>query len=244
MLQSLRHKIKHSLLERWGMPHSPVSGLSPALYRRFRGSDPITLIDIGAHTGWFTSLLSAVCPVKDALLIEPIEALAQKLSRDPAFGGYRVVECAVTDFDGEIEINVFPERTDMSSALHLDQSVEGLTEIARTNAIPVLRPARRLDTVAAGFATSIIDLIKIDVQGLEHLVIKGGAETLSRTKSVFTEVSFRPHYVGSSVFSDIYGLLRAHSFVMLDLEPGFRGKTGELLQADAMFVKAGGQSEM
>jgi FkbM family methyltransferase len=238
MLQSLRRKIRNSLLDRWQVPYSAVSGVSPSLYRRFRHSGPITLIDIGAHTAWFTTGLRGICPIKDALLIEPIEPLARKLASDPAFAGYRIADCAVTDFDGEIEMKIFPERTDMSSTLELDESVDGLAEIARTTATSVSRPARKLDTAAAGFAMSGIDLIKIDVQGLEHLVIKGGAETLSRTRAVFTEVSFRPHYLGSSVFSDVYQLLSAHGFMMIDLEPGFKSKSGELLEADALFVKA------
>ena len=112
-----------------------------------------------------------------------------------------------------------------------------LAEIAKTCAVPVLRPVRKLDTVAAGFATSGIDLIKIDVQGLEHLVINGGAETLSRTTAVFAEVSFRPLYLGSSVFFDVYASLKAHGFMMVDLEPGLKIKSGELVQADALFAK-------
>ena len=237
MLQSLRRKVKHGLLDRWRIPNSPVPGMSPSLYRRFRRSGPITLIDIGAHSGGFTMGLKAICPVKDALLIEPIECLAQKLARDPALSGYRVADCAAADFDGEIEMKVFPERTDMSSALSLNESLGELAEIAKTCAVPVLRPVRKLDTVAAGFATSGIDLIKIDVQGLEHLVINGGAETLSRTTAVFAEVSFRPLYLGSSVFFDVYASLKAHGFMMVDLEPGLKIKSGELVQADALFAK-------
>ncbi len=183
--------------------------------------------------------MNSVCSVKDAILIEPIEALAQELVRDPALPGYRVVDCAVSHFDGEIEMKIFPEAPYITSALTLDRSVEELSKLAKTDAVCVLRPARRLDTIAAGFAPSAIDLIKIDVQGLEHLVIEGGAETLSRTKAVFTEVSFRPLYEGSSVFHEIHDLMTARGFVMAALEPGYRMGSGELLQADALFVKAG-----
>ena len=200
-------------------------------------------MDIGAHEGWFTMGLNSVCSVKDALLIEPIEVLAQKLARNPVLSDYSVVDCAISDFDGDIEMKIFPEAPSMSSVLDLDKSVEDYVEAAKTEAICVMRPARKLDTIAAGFGESTIDLIKIDVQGLEHLVIKGGAKTLSRTKAVFTEVSFRPIYVGSSMLFDIAASLRTHGFIMIELEPGFRAKSRELLQADALFVKAADRSE-
>jgi FkbM family methyltransferase len=244
MLQSLRRKIKHSLLDRWRVPHSPISGVPPCVFQRFRNLGPITLVDIGAHKGWFTTGMNSVCSVKDALLIEPIGALAQELASDPALSDYRILDCAVSDFDGEIEMKIFPEAPYMSSVLTLDRSVDDVAETAKTNAVCVLRPARKLDTIAAGFAPTAIDLIKIDVQGLEHLVINGGRETLSRTKAVYTEVSFRPIYLGSSLFFDIHALLQTHGFMMIDLEPGFRSRSGELLQADALFVKAGDRAKI
>jgi FkbM family methyltransferase len=232
----LREKVKHALLERWGMPHSPVPGVSPCVFRKFRDSGPITLVDIGAHEGSFTTGMNSLCSVKDALLIEPIEALAQKLAHDPALSGYRVIDCAISDFDGEIEMKVFPSAPMISSALSLDRSVDDSVRIESTVPLKVVRPTLRLDTVAAGFAPSAIDLIKIDVQGLEHLVIKGGGNTLSRAKAVFTEVSFRPLYEGSSLFHEIHQMLTALGFAMTALEPGHRGKSGELFQADALFV--------
>ena len=81
-----------------------------------------------------------------------------------------------------------------------------------------------------------IDFIKLDVQGAEHLVIQGAKKTLALTRLLWTEVSFKSLYEGSSVFDDIYAQLESKGFVLLELSPGHRATNHELLQADALFA--------
>jgi hypothetical protein len=81
------------------------------------------------------------------------------------------------------------------------------------------------------------DLLKIDVQGAEHLVIRGGKNALSKTKLVWTEVSFKPLYESSSTFIDLYHALYELGFKLMEISPGFQGPYGELLQADTLFER-------
>ena len=237
MMRHIRDKIRHTLLERWHASYSPIPQLPPCVFRLFRGSTSITLIDAGANKGNFTRALNMLCPLSNAILIEPIEVLAENLRADASFSRFHVIDCALSDFDGEIKMNLFPSAPDMSSALAIDLSVENMAEITKSAPIQVNRPARKLDTVVAEFPEFPIDLLKIDVQGLEHVVIQGGTATLARTKAVFTEVSFRPLYTGSSLFFDVHRSLTSLGFILTDLEPGFRTRSGEILQADALFVR-------
>jgi FkbM family methyltransferase len=237
MLTGILRQVKRALLERWLIPYSPVEQVPYCIYRRYRVNNPITIIDIGAHRGDFTLGLKKVCPVSNAVLIEPIGRLAESLRANPEFSGYSVFDCVIAAHDGEIEFNVFPDAPYTSSALSADFTVESMTSATKTAAEVVRRPARTLDSVIAQTGLKLIDLIKIDVQGLEHLVIQGAADVLARTTAVFTEVSFRPLYVRSSVFNDIYRMMYERGFVLTALESGFRTQSGELLQADALFVK-------
>ncbi len=91
-----------------------------------------------------------------------------------------------------------------------------------------------LDSVAAEM--SEIDLIKIDVQGAEHLVVKGGRKTLKRTRLIWCEVSFRRMYDGSALFNEMYALLNDNGFYLAAMEGGFKSSLGELLQADTLFI--------
>ncbi|MBS1527522.1 MAG: FkbM family methyltransferase, partial [Bacteroidetes bacterium] len=79
------------------------------------------------------------------------------------------------------------------------------------------------------------DLIKIDVQGAEHLVLSSAANTLKRTRLVYTEFSYRPMYEGSSTFFDIYNMLNAHNFRFVATETACRVNR-EIVQGDALFV--------
>ena len=55
-------------------------------------------------------------------------------------------------------------------------------------------------------------LVKIDVQGVEDKVIRGGIETLKKAKIVITEVEFVELYEGQVLFDGIYEQLNKLGF--------------------------------
>ena len=75
MFHAMRRKIKHNLLERWKVPHSPIPGLLSWIYDHFRDHGPITVVDLGAHAGQCTSSVEEFCGLYSAVLIEPIKKL-------------------------------------------------------------------------------------------------------------------------------------------------------------------------
>ncbi len=79
--------------------------------------------------------------------------------------------------------------------------------------------------------------VKIDTQGYEDRVIKGGEKTLKRTAIIQTEVSFVLLYKGQKLFGDIYNLLANLGFIFC----GYRNqilspKNGKPLQAHVYFI--------
>ena len=81
-----------------------------------------------------------------------------------------------------------------------------------------------------------VDLLKLDVQGVEHRVLAGASETLARTRLLWMEMSFQPLYAGSETIEKMIALCRQKGWVLSHLEEGFRSSEGELLQVDALFV--------
>ena len=95
---------------------------------------------------------------------------------------------------------------------------------------------RTLDDAAEALQGNV-GLLKIDVQGAELEVLKGGEKTLARTEFVWIEVSFKPLYQGSALFDDIQAHMQKKGFILFNLMPASRGKDGELLQADCLYKK-------
>jgi hypothetical protein len=93
-----------------------------------------------------------------------------------------------------------------------------------------------LDKVISECNVDQIELLKIDVQGAEHMVLQSGQDTLKRTRLIFIEFSYKPLYEGSSTFFDLCKIMTDHQFRLVNVQPGFKAKNGELLQGDALFV--------
>lgn len=195
---------------------------------------PITFIDVGACRGNFSYALSNTFDVKTGILIEPLPHLVPGLkSRFPNEQKFKVLNLAVSKEKGETEF-YFSELNEMSSLFEIKS--EFYDPFVVTSAGEKIKvQMESLDNIAEQCRLEIIDLLKIDVQGAEHIVLESGPETLKRTKVVYIEVSYRPMYKDSSDFFDIYKFLNNKNF-------RFGGTTpvctvnGELMQADAIFI--------
>jgi FkbM family methyltransferase len=74
-----------------------------------------------------------------------------------------------------------------------------------------------LDDWAAENGVGAIDHIKVDTQGTELEILKGGAKALQQARSLEIEVEFNPIYLGQPVFSDVDQYLRSQGFVLWKL---------------------------
>jgi hypothetical protein len=82
-----------------------------------------------------------------------------------------------------------------------------------------------------------VDLMKIDVQGVEHSVLRGARNILERTSAVLIETNFTSHYIGDGSFGTLYHQLTGEfGFDFWDVSPPYRSPAGRALWADAVFV--------
>lgn len=195
----------------------------------------IVVVDVGAHTGGFTAGIAKKWKISTAILVEPLPALLAGLKvQFSGKPGYQVVHAAVGAEAGETVLHEYGF-AETSSILLLKQGIKELQGYDTRPAGEIRCPMRTLDDITADQPR--IDLLKIDVQGAEHLVLAGGVAALAKSALVWTEVSFKPLYEGSSVFHEIYAILDRAGFRLVHLAPGFRAVDGELVQADALFQK-------
>jgi hypothetical protein len=99
-------------------------------------------------------------------------------------------------------------------------------------------PVSTLDGELGGQQLAAPVLIKIDVQGTEAAVLRGGAGTLAQTDYVVVETSFTPMYEGESLFRQIQDLMGGHGFEFRRPVGWLtHPRTGEVLQMDALFTR-------
>jgi FkbM family methyltransferase len=91
-----------------------------------------------------------------------------------------------------------------------------------------------------------MDFLKIDTQGTELDVLRGGEHCLSRCLGLEIEVEFQQLYVGASVFRDIDAYVSGFGFELFDLRRTFfaRGaqengsqKKGQIAFGDALYFR-------
>jgi FkbM family methyltransferase len=215
---------------------SPKDKIESYISKYLKNSKSITIVDIGAHRGDFIDLLEKHFRVEKAILIEPIPNLASYLGSKFNRKDFFIYQNVLSDKDRtkiEFQINEYSETSSMLIfKSEMDELSNVNTKLAKVESII----SRTLDSIVFETQFPSIDLIKIDVQGVEHLVLKGGKETLARTKYMWIESSFKPLYIGSSVFQDIYDFMEKNGFLLLEILPGYRSSGNELLQVDALFT--------
>ena len=235
MIRATKNWLKSRLYERIGVSFNPF-GVPFSLAKHLQNGRPVFLIDVGAHGGGFTRSIDRFCGVKRGLLVEAQPDRASALASLFRTDRFEVKNCAVCDRAGEIEleINEFDVTTSMLRTRREMPELGGVNVQLKTK---VRCKTARLDDLVSTETFPRIDLLKLDVQGAEHLVIKGAPESLRRTNMVWTEVSFVRLYEDSSLFHEIHALLREKGFALVEFEQGFRSPTGEVLQADALFIR-------
>lgn len=130
-----------------------------------------TFLDIGAHIG---SVIDGVKRFSDASAVIAVEAIPSKAKAlREKFPGVTVHCCAVGDQDGEISFFVNTRQSGYSSMYRNGGGSDDVQQIEV--------PIRRIDGL---MPDERVDIIKIDVEGAELGVLRGGAALIARSQPV------------------------------------------------------------
>jgi FkbM family methyltransferase len=165
-----------------------------------------TLIDLGANDGQHGASLARHFGVQHAYFFEPQPQYAEQL-RIVASGIERaqVFQMALGDSEGEAEFYAMAHAPS-SSLLPPEKAL--LPAYPQHEVRQRARVAVRcLDSVLADQRLQGDVFIKMDVQGFEDRVIRGGRLTFGRARAVLVEMSFVPLFVGQSLFEEVHALL-------------------------------------
>lgn len=217
-----------------GAPRS----LFVALDRPFLRALPIrTVLDVGANTGQFALCAHEIFPSATIHSFEPLPDCHQALLRHAtAIPVIKAWNLALGDQAGTVSFER-NEYTPSSSALPMTTAHK--TEFPFTRqATSVEVKVERLDDLAQHLELADDLLVKIDVQGYEDRVLRGGAATIRRARVVLVETSFAVLYEGQARHDDVYRTLVEWGFAYRGaLDQLVSPRTGEVLSADSLFVR-------
>ncbi len=99
---------------------------------------------------------------------------------------------------------------------------------------PVKRQMKRLDDVVAGRQ---FDFIKMDCQGSELDILRGGQETIKHAHVIQLESQVQEYNEGAPFFENVMLATRHWGFRLFDIVDFHYNSRGMLIQVDGLFVK-------
>jgi FkbM family methyltransferase len=197
-----------------------------------------TVIDIGANVGQFARLIHAVLPEATIYSFEPLPDCHRELSGALAnFDRFHAINCALGDTAGDMDFWRSPH-TPSSSFLPMTAVHEAAYPESRRSSHVRVR-VRRLDEVGRELDLQENLFVKIDVQGYEGPVLRGGEATLRRAAVALIETSFVSLYREQLLFADVLGRMRALGFSFFgNLAQYDDPQSGCPLFADSFFINA------
>ncbi len=194
-----------------------------------------TVLDIGANTGQFANLIQKVLPQASVISFEPIKKCYEELLINTKSINVKAFNYALGDVEEQQEINI-SAHTPSSSLLNmadLHTEVFAGTNFVEKETISI----KRLDDVFPDLKIIGKFMVKVDVQGFEDRVIKGGVETLKKADSVLIETSFVELYKDQLLFDGIYQLLIGLGFEFKGNYTQTKNKEdGSILYAESFFT--------
>jgi len=172
-----------------------------------------TVLDIGANEGQFAGKALSLFPAAQFYSFEPIprcfESLQQKCQQSERWTCYNL---ALAEAEKTTILNIHEDNMPSSSLLHATPEELDLYPKSKRQSEFEVR-CTTLDkwvSLRAG-ALRRPSLLKLDVQGYELNVLKGGCLALIEVDAVICEINIRKFYEEQASFADIVNFLHTRS---------------------------------
>jgi FkbM family methyltransferase len=223
-------RLQSRLQEAWA-EEKRLAHLEP--WKQLLRYNPATILDIGANDGHSVKVFRELMPQVTIFSFEPLaDCFAQVAALLEANPPGKAFHFALGDTD-ETTVIHRNDYTPSSSLLPMDEMHR--EEFPRTiHSTEETIAVKRLDDVELPIVTPL--LVKIDVQGFEDRVIRGGAQTLKQAAAIVVELSSYPLYAGQPSFADVHDQLDELGFVFRGtIDQMLSPKDGRILQFDGLF---------
>jgi FkbM family methyltransferase len=216
MLSSLKR-----LINRFRPAKQRLSHQKRLAYLKAAGADLRRVLDLGAYEGNWTRLLRSIYPSAQVIMVDANTEKEPILRR---LGDCRIAVLA--DADGR-EVEYFKcQNGDAGSG----------NGIYRENTAYRFAPEKRKTVSLATLLGSDdgFDLIKMDVQGAELDVIRGGLRIVRNSRYLILELQTHDYNLGAPHFEEVVAFLHAEGFAVVDIiDLMYAGD--KLIQVDVLF---------
>ncbi len=214
-------------------------GIAPVLRSMDRSIS--TVFDIGANNGDVSRLMLHYFPRATVYSFEPCSDTYRTMVKNVGKAGYR-------DRSRPFRLGFFDRQTEGTLNLTSFHGANSMVEISKEYAAanPHIRtvrtetiPLMRLDDFTAQHSMEHIDLVKIDVEGVELQILRGGRETFSsKVDTVILELSFVRHPRESGEFIELLRVMHDYGFApaqIFDVAQINNEREWKLAQFDCVF---------
>jgi FkbM family methyltransferase len=227
----------YTILPNWRLEHFP---LASHLRRIFESFDIDCVLDVGANKGQYHDFLRDQVEYKGTIVsFEPIpdhvEILRRKAKIDHS---WFIEDCALGSTRGQATFNIM-ESTQFSSFLEPDHSstgtFEGRNEIAKK--IPV--DVKTIDELLPGLKDRLgfaRPYLKLDTQGFDLEVIRGGHEQLKNILALQTEISVKAIYRNMPNYVQTIALMESVGFGISGIYPNNPDHFPEAFEFDCIMT--------
>jgi len=189
------------------------------------GLNPDVIYDIGAAEGAWAQRASKIWPNARIVGFEPNESRVPALEATRAtLPNFSYQRCLLGATSGEIE---YVDSRDQTSLF--DRAATGPK---------VTAPMLTLDSLLTGKVIPAPSFMKLDVQGYELEILKGGQLALATAQAVLLEVSVYHLSPEMPLVLDVLNYMQAHGFVWYDILGLLRRQSDDAMgQMDFLFLR-------
>ena len=159
---------------------------------RDMGIDPTAILDIGAHSGQFYGWVKRVWPNSFIWMVEANPLHERTLENLIRFSDDAYLIAALGDEEREV---TFYTRSDKphteGNSYYKENNYWDIPQLVQESKMTL----QKLDNLFED--DSVFDIIKVDTQGSEIDILKGGKDLVSKAQAIILEVSFIPYNDGA-----------------------------------------------
>ena len=186
--------------------------------------NPTNILDIGANNGYFSDLCKSVWPNSNITAIEANPFWSSTLKEK----NYNHIITLLGN-ETKSSVNFYVNKQDKgSTGCSIYKELSNFFD--ENNCETISLPMNKLDDIT----NDSFDFIKMDTQGSELDIIKGGLNTIKKCKHLLIEVSLKPSNENAPLKEDIVKFLANNNFEIVDVLYDHI-INGELFQQDILF---------